>query len=69
MDVVDFIQLFLKAKEKEFEKTAWEFWLVQYPNFTQETFVSFNDFLENLNGKSYEKKEQEQGFYIDQVGL
>jgi len=66
----DFIDLYIEGINKEFEKTAWEFWLVQYPSFTEDTFVPFNEYLQSIRGlKNSETNETEQGVYIDQIGL
>lgn len=42
------IQLLEKAVEKNTEKLAWEQWLVAYTKMTEDTFISFSDYLKKL---------------------
>ncbi|MBN2796234.1 MAG: hypothetical protein JXR88_12560 [Clostridia bacterium] len=35
----------IHALEKEVERAAWDIWIAKYPDFTEETFISFSDFL------------------------
>lgn len=38
------IDLFIYALEKSIENDLWEDWKLQYPNMSEETFISFDDY-------------------------
>lgn len=42
------------ALEKELEGAAWDIWIVTYPNFTEENFISFEDFKNSITKKNNE---------------
>jgi hypothetical protein len=65
MSVFDFVELYKKVQEKEAEHCAWELWLTKFPTFTQETYISFDDFINGIKGN----ETHEQGVYIDQLGF
>jgi hypothetical protein len=70
MEMPDFISQFSKLREKELEQRVWELWLVKYPHMTEDTFVSYEDFLAMAKQEIQEQEEQVQGgLYADQVGL
>lgn len=37
-----------KATEKNTERLAWEQWLIAYTKMTEDTFISFTDYLKKL---------------------
>lgn len=39
-----FIQLIDKVLKKESEERIWQMWLARYPNMTENTYISFEDF-------------------------
>jgi hypothetical protein len=67
MDIPDFMAQFLKLREKELEQKVWEMWLTTYPYMTKDSFVSYEEMLQQV--KHPEEKEVLNGVYVDQVGL
>lgn len=69
MDIDDFIEQFLKLKEKEIENKAWEMWLSLFPymQLRHIEFISFEDFMNKC--RNIETEVQTEGVYINQVGL
>jgi len=67
MEMTDFVDQFLKLKEKELEQRVWELWLVKYPYMTADTFVSYEEMLNTA--RQGETKEQKviNGIYVDQA--
>jgi len=73
MEINDFIQQFLKLKEKELEQKVWEIWLVKYPHMDKNNFVSYEEMLNSA--KQQEVKEVDNveiqipinGVYVDQI--
>ncbi len=68
LDLITGYNLYLKAIEKDIEKTIWERWLIDYRSMTKDTFISFNDYkkkfivdtTENNISKEYLLKRSEE---------
>lgn len=58
MDLPFDVSLITHALEHEREVSAWDLWISLYPNFTKDTFVSFDKFMDKLydNKHVYENK-------------
>lgn len=46
---LDFLK---KAREKEAEERIWSAWVACYPDMTKDSFVSFEDFKDDVTGKN-----------------
>lgn len=73
MEFYDFMDLFLKSKERELERKVWEFWLVRYPTFTEEDFITYEEMLDEVKGVELQTNDDNEtiivggGYYVDQV--
>jgi len=56
LDVCHGVELLDSLHEKEYEEKMWYQWLSVYPHMTQETFVSFGDYLDRLKPKQVETR-------------
>lgn len=45
-----------KAREKEKENRYFLQWVVQLPNMTKETFVSFESYMDNVTGRNIDRR-------------
>jgi hypothetical protein len=67
MEIPDFMSQFLKLKEKELEQRVWELWLVRYPHMNEDTFVSYEEMLNNVKQCETKHDIPTNGVYVDQV--
>lgn len=71
MDLLDFMQQLIKLKDRELEQKVWEIWLVEYPQMTADTFISYEDKLAEVKRKapipSGQSEDDVPGVYVDQV--
>lgn len=67
MEIDDFIEQFLKLKEKELEQKVWELWLVSYPHMTQDNYVSYEEMLNTAKQREVKDEIPVNGCYVDQV--
>ena len=45
-----------KAREKERENKFFLQWVVQLPNMTKETFISFESYVDKVTGRNIDKR-------------
>ena len=69
MEIVDFVNLIYKLKEKEMEQKLWEFWLVKWPHMTKDNFISFDEMLEQAKNAQTEIKKEPEYLAANQCGL
>lgn len=50
------MRIIQKAKEKEQEQRHFMQWVVQLPNMTDETYVSFSDYVDRVTGKNIDNR-------------
>ncbi len=68
MEATDFTAQFEKLKEKELEKRIWELWLAIYPTMTKDTFISYEEMLNQAKQQKEPINDTAtQGCYIDQL--
>lgn len=58
MDFFEFMEQYKFSKEEETREKIWHIWANLYPNFTQESFISFPDFYNKIIGKTEKKEEK-----------
>jgi len=51
MPLVRVIKLVEKARDEERREIFYRLWLVRYPNYTKDTYESFDDFYEKMSPK------------------
>lgn len=56
LDIETALKVIEKAREKEKENRYFLQWVVQLPNMTDETFLSFNDYVNRVTGKNIDKR-------------
>lgn len=49
-------RIIAKAREKEKENRFFLQWLVQLPHMTQETYVSFDSYVDRITGRNIDKR-------------
>lgn len=48
LDFDEGYEIITKAFDKREEEKVWQMWLVLFPNMTEKTFISFNDYYDKL---------------------
>jgi len=66
MEISDFINQFLKIKEKDIEQKVWELWLVKLPQMTSDNYMSFDEMLDIVKNSDAKKIPQKNEVFIDQ---
>lgn len=66
MEMDDFINQFLKIREKETERMVWEVWLTKLPNMTQDNYLSYDEMLNIVKQQEVKQDIPINGVYIDQ---
>ena len=56
LDIETAMNVIEKAREKEKENRYFLQWVVQLPNMEQETFVSFETYLDRVTGRNIDKR-------------
>ena len=56
LDINTALNVIEKAKEKEMESRYFLQWAVQLPNMTQETYISFDDYVDKVTGRNIDKR-------------
>ena len=69
MEIIDFINLIYKLKEKEMEQKLWEFWLVKWPHMTRDNFISFDEMLEQAKNQQEDINKEPEYTTANQGGL
>lgn len=49
-------RIIAKAREKEIENRYFLQWVVQLPHMTQETYVSFDAYVDRITGRNIDKR-------------
>lgn len=60
MSIKNITKLLLKAKGKENERDAWQLYVSIYPNFNEDTFVTFEEFMKPNKATQEEEKSEEE---------
>lgn len=66
MEISDFVNQFLKLKEKELEQKVWEIWLIRYPHMTKDNYVSYEEMINIAKQQEVKQDIPVNGVYIDQ---
>jgi hypothetical protein len=66
MDIYDFIDQFLKIREKEIENKVWELWLVKLPQMNSDNYMSYDEMLDMVKRSDTNKPMQKNEVFIDQ---
>ena len=56
MDIDSASRIIEKAREKEKENRLFLQWVVQLPNMTKESFVSFESYLDKVTGRNIDNR-------------
>lgn len=56
LDIGSAMRIIEKAKEKEKENRYFLQWCVQLPNMTQETYMSFDAYVDKVTGRNIDKR-------------
>lgn len=56
MDIGSAMRIIDKAREKEKENRFFLQWVVQLPNMTDETYMSFNSYVDKVTGRNIDKR-------------
>lgn len=56
MDIDLVGRIIAKAQEKEKEKRYFLQWVVQLPNMTQDTYISFDSYVDRVTGRNIDKR-------------
>ena len=56
LDIELAMALIEKAKEKENENRYFLQWVVQLPNMTKETYISFESYVDKVTGRNIDKR-------------
>lgn len=67
MEISEFLDQFLKLKEKELEQKVWEIWLSKYPHMSHENYISYDEMLNTAKQQETKQDIQVNGVYVDQV--
>lgn len=68
LPIEDFISQMAKLNEKLVEEKTWELWLTAYPHMTKESYISFENMLQQIKTSSEHKEQTDvNGCFIDQL--
>ena len=56
LDVGSALRVIEKAREKERENRFFLQWVVQLPNMTKESFISFESYVDKVTGRNIDKR-------------
>lgn len=56
LDMVTAARIIAKAKEKEQEKRFFLQWVVQLPKMTEETYISFESYVDKVTGRNIDAR-------------
>ena len=56
LDIESAMQIITKAIEKEKENRYFLQWVVQLPNMTKETFISFESYVDKVTGRNIDTR-------------
>lgn len=56
MDIESAERLIAKAREKEKESRYFLQWVVQLPNMTSETYISFSEYMDKVTGRNIDTR-------------
>lgn len=66
MEISEFVNQFLKLKEKELEQKVWEIWVSGYPHMTSENYISYEEMLNTAKQQEIKQEIPVNGIYVDQ---
>lgn len=67
MEIQEFVNQFVKLKEKDLENKVWEIWLAKFPHMTKDNYISYEEMLNTSKQREIKHDTPVNGCYVDQV--